>query len=53
MALAHPRPLPSDIPKADIDLLLKDHPGGDKQIRVSATGRPAPIRKAHLFAKSR
>lgn len=28
-----------DIPKADIDLLLKDHPGGDKQIRVVDMGK--------------
>ena len=28
-----------DIPKSDIDLLLKDHPGGDKQIRVVDMGK--------------
>ena len=28
-----------DIPKSDIDLLLKDHPGGDKQIRVVNMGK--------------
>ena len=28
-----------DITKADIDLLLKDHPGGDKQIRVVDMGK--------------
>jgi hypothetical protein len=28
-----------DIPKADIDLLLKDHPGGDMQIRVVDMGQ--------------
>ena len=28
-----------DIPKADIDLLRKDHPGGDKQIRVVDMGK--------------
>ncbi len=28
-----------DIPKADIDFLLKDHPGGDKQIRVVDMGK--------------
>ena len=28
-----------DITKSDIDLLLKDHPGGDKQIRVVDMGK--------------
>lgn len=28
-----------DIPKTDVDLLLKDHPGGDKQIRVVDMGK--------------
>jgi len=28
-----------DIPKSDIDLLLKDNPGGDKQIRVVDMGK--------------
>ena len=28
-----------DIPKADIDLLLKDRSGGDKQIRVVDMGK--------------
>jgi len=28
-----------DIPKSDVDLLLKDHPGGDKQIRVVDMGK--------------
>ena len=28
-----------DISKADVDLLLKDHPGGDKQIRVVDMGK--------------
>jgi len=28
-----------DITKADVDLLLKDHPGGDKQIRVVDMGK--------------
>ena len=28
-----------DIPKADMDLRLKDHPGGDEQIRVVDRGK--------------
>ncbi len=28
-----------DIPKSDVDFLLKDHPGGDKQIRVVDMGK--------------
>ena len=35
MALAHPRPMPSTSRKP----LLKDHPGGDKQIRVVDMGK--------------
>jgi hypothetical protein len=34
-----PPAYPFDIPKSDIDLLLKDHPGGDKQIRVVDMGK--------------
>ena len=39
MPRAHRRPMPSTSGKSDIDLLLKDHPGGDKQIRVVDMGK--------------